>query len=270
MPSWSVPLDSALPAPSRNAVRPRSPWLLQVWVPVTLLAAWELAAARGWLDPLFFPPPSRLLATAVEMVRSGDLLPQIRITLFRAIAGFLVGAAAGVVCGVVMGRFDTVRRSLEPLIAALYHVPKLTLLPMLMIVAGTGEAPRQILIAGVVFLQVVMHTLDGVRGIDPHYVEMAANHGADHWLMFRRVYLPASAPQIFTGLRLGFGRALGITISSELLTGGGGLGGLVTRCWLTFAVERLYVAVIVAALLGVCIHKSLQVVERRLLPWGVK
>lgn len=271
MPSWSLPLDGSVPASSRNAARHfGSPWLLRVWVPITLLAAWQLAAALSWLDPLFFPPPSRLLATGVEMVRSGELAPQIRTTLFRAIAGFLAGAVAGIGCGAVMGAFNAVRRSIEPLIAALYHIPKLTLLPMLMIIVGTGEAPRQVLIGGVVFLQVVMHTLDGVRSVDPHYVEMAANHGATHGLLFRRVYLPASAPQIFTGLRLGFGRALGITISSELLIGGGGLGGLVMRSWETFEVERLYVAVIVAALLGVCIHKSLQLVEMRLVAWGAK
>ena len=84
---------------------------------------------------------------------------------------------------------------------------------------------------------------------------------------FRHIYLPASLPQIFTGLRLGTGRALGIAISSELLTAGGGLGGLVARSWRTFAMDQLYVAVIVAALLGASIHSGLKMLEIRLLPW---
>jgi NitT/TauT family transport system permease protein len=169
-----------------------------------------------------------------------------------------------------MGALTPVRRSLQPLITALYNIPKLTLLPMLMLLAGTGEAPRLILISAVAFLQVAIHTLDGVRGISPHYVEMASHYGANRWLMFRRVYLPASSPQVFTGLRLGIGRSLGIAVSSELLTGAGGLGGLVMRSWQTFAIEKLYVAVIVTALLGALIHTVLRVMERRLLPWKVQ
>jgi ABC-type nitrate/sulfonate/bicarbonate transport system permease component len=267
-PSWSLLMDRSLGGlPRSTARRPGPPWLLQLWLPAALLAAWELAVAFSWLDPLFFPPPSKLFATGFEMLRSGDLGEPIRMTASRAGAGFLAGALAGIVCGTFMGALDPVRRSLEPLISALYNVPKLTLLPMLMLLTGTGETPRLILIAAAVFLQVVIHTLDGVRGVSPHYVEMAVNHGATRWLLFRRIYWPASAPPIFTGLRLGMGRALSIAIAAELLTGAGGLGGLVMRSWQSFAIERLYVAVTITALLGASIHKGLKLVEARLLPW---
>jgi NitT/TauT family transport system permease protein len=240
------------------------------WFVALLLAVWQVASSTALLDPLFFPPPSILLATCVAMFRSGDLAPQIRVTLARTAAGFLAGAVAGIVCGIAMGAFEPMRRSLEPLITALYNIPKLTLLPMLMLLAGTGEAPRLILISAVAFLQVAIHTLDGVRGISPHYVEMASHYGASRWLLFRRVYLPASSPQVFTGLRLGVGRSLGVAISAELLTGSSGLGGLVMRSWQTFAIEKLYVTVIVAAVLGALIHEVFRVMERRLLPWKVE
>jgi ABC-type nitrate/sulfonate/bicarbonate transport system permease component len=266
--------SSPLVMESRVEDRPRNApnrlgrsWLLRLWLPGVLLGAWELAVALSWLDPLFFPPPSKLLSTAIEMLRSGDLGEQIRSTAARTGAGFLLGALAGIGCGILMGVSDPLRRSIEPLTSALYNAPKLTLLPMLMVVAGTGEMPLLILIATAVFLQVLMHTLDGVKGISPHYVEMAVNHGATRWLLFRRVYLPATGPQVFTGLRLGMGRALGIAISAELLMGAGGLGGLVWRSWQTFSIERLYVAVAIAALLGAAIHQSLKLVEARILPW---
>jgi NitT/TauT family transport system permease protein len=244
--------------------------LMRWWFVVLLLAVWQVASSTSLLDPLFFPPPSTLFATSLAMVRSGDLAPRMRDTLVRTAVGFLPGAIAGILVGVAMGALTPVRRSLQPLITALYNIPKLTLLPMLMLLAGTGEAPRLILISAVAFLQVAIHTLDGVRGISPHYVEMASHYGANRWLMFRRVYLPASSPQVFTGLRLGIGRSLGIAVSSELLTGAGGLGGLVMRSWQTFAIEKLYVAVIVTALLGALIHTVLRVMERRLLPWKVQ
>jgi ABC-type nitrate/sulfonate/bicarbonate transport system permease component len=241
--------------------------LMRWWFVALLLAVWQVASSTRLLDPLFFPAPSMLFATCVAMFRSGDFAPRILDTLIRTAAGFLPGAIAGIVVGIAMGALDSVRRSLEPLITALYNIPKLTLLPMLMLLAGTGETPRLILISSVAFLQVAIHTLDGVRGISPHYVEMASHYGANRWLMFRRVYLPASSPQVFTGLRLGIGRSLGIAISSELLTGAGGLGGLVMRSWQSFAIEKLYVTVMIAAVLGALIHTVLRAMEHRLLPW---
>jgi NitT/TauT family transport system permease protein len=270
-PDYELALDQNVADRRPNPVaRPRSRWIEGFWLPVVIVAAWELAAAMSWLDPLFFPPPSRLLTAGSELLRSGDFREQIQATLFRAGGGFLLGAFVGIACGVGMGALSFVRRSLEPLVSALYNTPKLALLPMLMLMTGTGETPRLILVAAAGFLQVAMHTLDGVRGINGHYLEMAANHGAGRWLLLRRVYLPACAPQIFTGLRLGIGRSLVVTISVELVTGATGLGSLVWRSWQTFAIEQLYIAVITTALLGATIHKGLRLIEARLIPWGGK
>jgi ABC-type nitrate/sulfonate/bicarbonate transport system permease component len=260
-------IQESAPQSQRQIEGLGSVWIQRLWVPVTLIAAWELAVRLSLLDALFFPAPSTLFAASLEMLRHGDLGHRVGQTLTRAGTGFLIGALAGILCGAAMGAVKIVRRALSPLVAALYNSPKLTLLPMLMILVGTGETARLILIAASAFLLVVMHTHDGVQRVSPHYVELAANHGATRWLLFRHVYLPASLPQIFTGLRLGMGRALGIAISCELLTGAGGLGGLVSKSWQGFAMEQLYVAVIVAALLGASIHGGLKLLETRLLPW---
>jgi ABC-type nitrate/sulfonate/bicarbonate transport system permease component len=244
--------------------------LIRYLLPLAFLALWQAAVAAKLLDPLFFPPPSQLAATLVRMVRYGDLFPQMRLTLVRTAAGFVPGALAGILCGTAMGMSRTIRQTLEPSLSALYTLPKMTLLPMLMVLAGTGEAPRVILIAAAVWLQVSMHTLDGVSSIDAHYVEMAMNLRANRAMRFRRVYLPASAPQVFTGLRLGLGRAVGIAITSELLMAAGGLGGVLMRSWQSFAIDRVYASVIVVALLGVAVHNGLRSLESRLLPWRAR
>jgi ABC-type nitrate/sulfonate/bicarbonate transport system permease component len=270
--SPKLPLDT--PPVAEPRLEPRGPvewpgsvWIQRLWIPAALIAAWELAVRLSFLDALFFPAPSKLFVTAWNMLRRGDLTAAIWLTLARTGAGFLIGALAGIGCGVAMGGMTIVRRALAPLVAILYNSPKLTLLPMLMILAGTGETPRLILIAASAFLLVVMHTHDGIESLNPHYVELAIDLGATRRQLFRHVYLPASLPQIFTGLRLGMGRALGVAISCELLTGSGGLGGLVLRSWRTFAMEELYVAVIAAALLGASVHGTLKLLESRLLPW---
>ena len=248
----------------------RKHWLLPFIVPAVVLLAWEAAVRASLLDRLFFPPPSALWATFYEMARQGELERRVAITLLHAAKGFLFGALPGVACGVLMGASAWVRRALEPFLAALYATPKLTLLPMLMLVAGTGDLPRQILVAATVFLVVVMNTVDGVGGVPPHFVEMAKNYGASRGMLFRRVYLPSSAPHIFTGLRLGMGRALVLAITVEMIGGGSGLGSLVWTAWLTFSPERLYIAVIFSAILGATVHRGLKLVEFRLIPWRAR
>lgn len=266
-PAISLP-ETLTPEPPKRVWQTARTWPIRVLVPLLLLALWEIAVRFGWLDALFFPPPTKLFDTAVLLTRNGDLGPRIATTLARAGSGFAIGALAGVLCGVAMGAVRLVRLAFSPLVSALYSVPKITLLPMLLLLAGVGEAPRQILIAATSFLVVVMHTQDGVQRVSRHFVEMARQYGASTWLVFRRVYLPACLPQLFTGIRLGMGRALVITISAELLTATGGLGGMVARAWQTFAIEQLYVAVIMSALLGACIHGTLRFLEARMLPWS--
>src|ERR1043166_404671 len=180
---------------------------LGLWLPLALLGVWELLTTLRVLDPLFFPAPSTLTTTAGQMLRHGDLIDQVRSTLGRMLIGFLAGSAAGLVCGLLMGGISAIGRSLEPLISAVYATPNLTLLPMLMLFFGVGDTAGLILIATGCFLLVTVHALDAVRRVNHHYIEMAANYGADRLAIFRRVYFPACLPGIATGIRRARGRA---------------------------------------------------------------
>jgi len=234
-------------------------------------AAWEASVRAGWLDALFFPSPSTLVKTFWAMVKSGEIAENAGRTLMRASVGFGIGAAAGILAGAAMGGSRWARWVLEPVTAAMNSSPKLTLFPMLMLVVGTGEPARQILLAATAFVIVTLTTFDGVSGINAHFKEMALNCGAGRGLLWRRVYLPASAPQIFSGLRLAMGRVLVMSITVEMLGGAGrGLGSLVWTSWQTFAIERLYVAVAISALFGLTIHHGLKSLESRLIPWRLK
>jgi ABC-type nitrate/sulfonate/bicarbonate transport system permease component len=235
-----------------------------------LFGLWELLVRTGALSALFFPPPSVLAGTGWDMTRQGELLNQIGTTLARFGAGFMLGAAAGLLLGLLMGGSKTVRHAVEPLVSALNATPKLTLLPLLMLFLGVGEVARTVLIALSAFLVLAIHVVDAVRGIPAAYVEMAANYGARPLDLLRRVYFPASLPQVFTGVRLAIGRALVITLSAELVGASDGLGGMIWLAWQTFAPERLYVGVIVSAALGAVLHGGLLILERFLVPWRVQ
>ncbi len=243
---------------------------IPLWVPVAFLLTWQAVVWLRMLDPIFFPPPTRLLEVGASLAANGELVRDLAATLSRCAVGFAIGASLGLVWGVLMGFWAPLRRAFEPVINALYTTPKMTLLPLLMLLVGVGNSARLSLVALGVFLIVVINTVDGVRNVDPHYVELAVNYGANQRNVIRHVYLPASLPAVFTGLRLGLGRALVTTITIELVSSTDGLGAMVWRAWQTFTPEKLYVGVLLSACLGMLFHNILRAAERRLSPWREK
>ncbi len=244
--------------------------VLPLWLPISLLVFWQVLTTAGVLDALFFPAPTTLVITFGQLMGSGELFRHLHATFTRTAVGFLVGSALGLGLGLLVGAWSPLRRSLEPLISALYATPKLSLFPMLLLLLGVGDASRIGLVALGSFIFTVIYTQDAVRNIQPGYVEMAVNYGAGKLALFREVYLPACLPEIFTGLRLALGRALVMAISVELVSSSDGLGSMIWLSWQTFATERLYVAVFVSGALGASLHYALQRLERRLIPWKVQ
>jgi NitT/TauT family transport system permease protein len=249
----------------------RRAWLIALaqtlWLPAVFVAFWQVASSREWVNPFFFPPPSKVLATAVRMATEGELVSILAATLLRWAGGALAGIVLGLCCGVLMGVSRAARRALEPIVAGLYSTPKLTLLPLLMLLLGLGDAPKVILIAlvGLIFLST--QTLDAIRGVKQRYVEMAVNHGAGRLVLVRRIYLPAAMPQIFTGLRIALSRSLVVAISLELISSTNGLGALIWMSWETLATERLYVGIVLAASIGIAMHRGLAALESVVVPW---
>ena len=241
--------------------------LTALWLPALIITAWEAGSRQGLLNHLIFPPPSALVLAAKDMIARGELQGHLRATLTRLSLGFLIGSFSGLVCGVVMGLATWVRRSLEPIISGAYAAPKLSLLPMLMLFMGVGEPARIFLIALGCFVLLAMHSLDALRNVNRRYVELAVNYGANQSMVIRKVYLPASLPQIFTGFRIAMGRALTITIALELVSCPDGLGSMIWMAWQTFYTEKLYIGVILSAALGTLLHFSLKRLEARLVPW---
>jgi ABC-type nitrate/sulfonate/bicarbonate transport system permease component len=238
-------------------------------LPLLVIALlWEVLAQTGFADPLFFPPPSLLLTSAWRMALAGELASPVLSTLKKTAAGFILGTSVGLLLGLLIGGFGSIRRSLEPLISAIYTVPKLSLLPILMLFVGIGDTAGILLIAVGCLIIVALQVGDSVRNLSPVYAEMATNYGASKFAVFRSVYLPSSLPSLFTGLRLALGRALMIAVAVEMIMSGDGIGGMIWFAWQTFAIERLFVAVLMAGFLGFAFHHVLRLIETRMVPWS--
>lgn len=263
------PLDPGLAggaAPPARGRRGFERWLAAA-IALALLALWELAARTGIVSPLFLPPPTAIGGVLRDELATGTLQRHLSATLLRVFPGLVIGALPGLLLGLTMGWSRVVRAAADPFVAALHPVPKLALLPLLMLVLGLNEAPRIAVIAIASFFPVALSAMAGVRQISPVHFEVARNYGATPLKMLTRVILPGSLPMVLTGLRLSANLALSLAIAVEIATASTGLGALVWLSWQVLRIELLYATIFVTALFGIAINLLLHWVSRRFVPW---
>ncbi len=243
---------------------PMLAWL----APVSLLLLWQLAVTSKTVDPLLVPSPADLARCAVRLTKTGELPLHLMATLRRLGLGLLAGGSAGIIIGTFLGTTEFARRVLEPLLLALGSVPKVTLLPLVMLLVGVNESARTTPVAASCLVIMALHVIEGVRAIDQKLVQLARHYGASPGRLLLDVYLPSILPAIFTGLRVAIGTALVVTISTELLGANSGLGNLIWSSYQVFAIDKLYLGVVLAAFTGLILQWMLSGIRRRVIPWS--
>nr|WP_281378434.1 ABC transporter permease [Gordonia humi] len=241
---------------------------LAVLAPVGLLVVWEILVRVGILNSQFFPAPTTIFDEFLRLAGNGALLDTTVISLRRLAVGFVLGAVPAVIIGIAMGLNRWVRNIADPLIAALYPIPKSAIFPLLLIIFGLGESSKIAVVVIGVFFPVVVNTAAGVLGIPKIYHDVAKNFGASRLQVFRTVALPGATPLIIAGMKLGIGMALMLIVIAEMLGGTDGLGFMIWNSWSTFQVETMYVALVLISVLGVVLTYLLTEIERLLTPWN--
>lgn len=234
---------------------------------VVVLVGWESFARVGFLPAALFSSPTQVVATLIESLRSGEMVGHIGATLGRMVPGLLLGAIPGLCLGLAMGWSPTLRRAIDPILMAVHPIPKIAILPLLMIFLGIGEASRIAVASVAAFFPMLINTMAGVRQINPIYFEVARNYGAPRLKLFTRVVLPGSMPMALSGLRLAANVTLLVTIAAEIVMSETGLGALVWLAWETLQIEILYATLVVVSVLGISMSQGLLRLQRRLVPW---
>lgn len=235
--------------------------------PLLLLLLWEALVRGGLLDARFFPAPSSVLRVMVELALSGELWVHIKASLLRVGAGFVLGAVPGAAIGIAMGLNRWVRAVLNPVVAAIYPIPKSAILPLMMLIFGLGEMSKVMLVAISVFFVVLINAMAGVMQIDPIYLDVGRNLRVSRLQFFRTIALPGALPVIMAGVKLGMGTSLIVIVMAEMVASQSGIGYLLWRSWQTLVVEEMYVGLIVISALGLASTWLLEAVERLVIPW---
>ncbi|WP_242553747.1 ABC transporter permease, partial [Streptomyces beijiangensis] len=255
--------------PARTHRRRRTLELaLAVAVPLALVLLWQLAASQQYIDDRVYPAPSTILADGWDRAAQGDLWPDVWATLKRVLGGYAIGTVAGYALGLLMGSLPLVRAALEPLLDALYVVPKLALLPVFLNMFGLGEGPQIALVAATVFFFVWISTMAAVLAVPVGHRDAGQVFGASPWQMFRHVLLPASLPAVLVGARIAAGVAVLVIVASEQIAASNGLGHLIFDSRALFQNDVMFVGIVCVAVLGVLFSEVVRVVGRLLTPWA--
>ena len=243
--------------------------ILYLVSPVALLLLWQLLLMAGIGDRRFFPTPTDIAARYWEMLASGELLMHTAITLYRVFVGFFVGAIPGIAVGLLMAMFRPVRIFFDPLIASLFPIPKIALMPLFLLAFGFGDASKVAVVAVAVLFPVIINTYSGASNSEKIYWDVAKNYGASESVMFRRIVFFGALPMIFAGLRIGLAVSFIVLVASEFVATKAGIGYLIWNSWELLQVDIMFVGILTVGILGLIATVCLQEIERKVIPWKV-
>lgn len=236
-------------------------------LPAGLILLWQVASARSWIDPLFYPPPGDVLQRTVAQWRDGTLPEDARVTTGRLLWGFVLGGGPALAVGLAAGVSRPLRELLYPLATALYVVPRIAMLPLVLVAFGLNDSARVFMVAFSVFFIVFFSALSGVEQVERTHLETARAFGAGRLRIATTVLLPGAAPAVFTGLRVAMGFALIVIVGTEFLAANDGLGARIWQSYQIFDFPSMYSGIIAVTLLGVALAGALAVAETLLVPW---
>ncbi len=262
---WPLPRPSAAPAGPVLTTAWRL--LARYYSLLVVLAAWELLARSGWVNPRLFPSLETIAQETWRLVESQVVFRHAGATLLRVIGGFGLAAVAGVLLGFLMARVALFGHLFEPLFSFGYPIPRVALYPVFVFVFGLGHLSKIALIFLECLYPIAVHTYYGTRAINERYIWAAQNMGASAPQVFYKVVVPAVLPEIFSGLRIALPVALVIAILTEMIGATEGLGYLIAYASASLSRSQVFAGVLVIAVLGFVLDRALAAVRRRLVFW---
>lgn len=258
----------AEPVPFRGGgFQPRARRLVAVATLAILVAGWSLASRAGWVSPIALPPPEEVATALVRLARSGELARHLAASLSRLASGFALGAGAGVVVGLAIGLVSLARSAGMPVIAALFPIPKIALLPLFVVWFGIGEASKVATIAFGAFFPMAVATYGGVDGVDRTLIRMAQSFGLPTLSIVRKVVLPGALPAILSGTRIAAAIAIILIVAAEMIGANEGIGAFILAAGNLMQTDQLVAGVAVLSALGLTVSALIGAAESALLRW---
>ncbi|MBC8332854.1 MAG: ABC transporter permease [Anaerolineae bacterium] len=236
-----------------------------IYAVLALFTIWHIAA---WMiDQPILPSPIEVIPAFFREL-GGDLLPHFAVSLWRVFASTALAILLASPAGLILGQSPRMNALFSPLIYLLYPIPKVVLVPVLILLFGLGDMPKIAIIFIILFFQILVLVRDQAASLRPELIQSVRSLGAGRRALFRYVYLPASLPAILTGLRQSVGTAVAVLYVAELFATQRGLGYYIYLKGSTlFDYPAMYAGIMAMSLLGLGLYFSVDWLERKLCPW---
>jgi NitT/TauT family transport system permease protein len=245
--------------------RPEVP--LAVLLFIIIISAWGLIVWLADIPPIIIPSPLAVFVSLVQSFQSTSFLYNIWVTFFETIAGFALGAAAGLVLGVLIGQFPLLEKTLYIYVVAFQTIPKVAVAPIIIIWFGYGIGSKVIITATIAFFPVLANTIVGLRATPADQLELLVAYTADRWQIFWKAKIYQALPYIFVGLDVAIVLSVIGAIVGEFVGSQAGLGYMIMQHNFSMDMAGTFAILIVLSVMGMLLHGVVQFVQRRVVFW---
>lgn len=232
-----------------------------------IVGGWKLYVEAGDVSRFVLPPPEDVGSATWELLGDGNMWDHLRVTLWEITAGFGIATAFGVVTGLAIGEVRIVERALSPFLIALQVVPKVAVIPLLILWLGFGPSAKIVIAAIFAFFPVTAGARAGIRSVERNHRDLATTLRTTRWQRMVLVDLPSALPSILTGMEVGIVLATVGAVVAEYLAGGEGLGWLAVFYLNQLKVDSLFGVIVVMSALGLVLYAAVLGLRRLLVPW---
>ncbi len=234
---------------------------------VLAIGLWQAAGSLSLVNPLFLPTPVSIVHAIWQLALSGALWQHLSYSIMRIGAGWIVGTVSGIIIGFGIGLSSLARGVGITFISALFPIPKIALLPLLILWLGIGEEPKIATIALGVFFSTAISVYSGVDAVPRNLIRMAQSFNVPFHAIVRRVIWPGALPSILAGFRITASIALLLVVSAEMIGAEYGIGAFVLQAGNLMQTDQLLAGVVILSLFGLAVGKLINWLETRLLHW---
>lgn len=234
---------------------------------VVVIAVWEAGCRTGIIHPLVLPAPSEAAQAFLDLYNSGQLWKHLGASLSRLVLGWTAGTILGIAVGFAIGLFSLARAGLVPMVAAIFPIPKIALLPLFIIWFGIGEGSKVATILFGTFFPTVVATYGGVDNVDRGLIRMGQSFGLSWFSIVRKIILPGALPAILPGFRISAAIAIVLLVAAEMIGAEFGVGAYILLAGSLMAMDQLIAGVAILSAIGLAVSWLIGRTERLLLRW---
>jgi len=270
-PAASMPPSSPQSVRKARTAAPLPTLALSLMSLLALFIVWTVVSTSGWIPAGYLPTPLDLFREASTLVKDGykdaSLFEHVKISLFRTLAGFVLGILFGVPLGLWTGYSRVGGALASPIMAFIRPIPPIAFIPMVVLYFGLGEVGKVVLIFWTSFNYVHVNAHAGAANVPIAYLRAARSLGMSRTQLFTNVVFPAAIPQIFTGLKVALALSWAVVVAAELTGAQSGLGYMIADAALTFRIPTVFIGIALIGAIGLGLNLVLNVIETRVVHW---